>query len=260
MSPATSSPAERQKSHPALAKVPEITLLFWAIKIISTGVGEAFSDFLAHRYSPLAVAPFGVVLLVIALYVQIRASAYNAWRYWGAVSAVAITGTMLADGLHVKVGLSYTVTTAGCLILLALVLSAWYRVEHTLSIHSIYTLRRELFYWATVISTFALGTAAGDFTANTLHLGFLASGFLFLGLFALPGLAYRFLKWSEVFCFWFAYIMTRPLGASFADYLGVSKERGGIAIGTGIVSLVGAVLIVILVAVVDRRERAAGHQ
>lgn len=244
----------------ALAKVPEITVLFWVIKIISTGMGEATSDYLAHRFSPLAVAPFGIVLLVVALAIQLRAASYNAWRYWFAVTSVAVTGTMLADGLHVKVGLSYTVTTVGYLALLAVTFFLWFRVEGTLSIHSIYTTRRELFYWATVIATFALGTAAGDFTANTLHMGFLASGFLFLALFILPGIGFFYFGLNEVVAFWFAYVMTRPLGASFADYLGVSHHRGGIAIGTGIVAIVAGVVIVILVAVVARRDQLAAGE
>jgi len=167
---------------------------------------------------------------------------------------------MAADVLHIKFGVPYEASTALFAVVLAVVFSAWYASEKTLSIHSIFTTRRELFYWCTVISTFALGTAAGDMTATSLHLRYLRSGVLFAVLIAVPAVAYRLLRRNESFLFWFAYILTRPLGASFADWTGKPHSVGGLAWGDGIVSLVLAILIVAFVGYLtvtgrDARER-----
>jgi uncharacterized membrane-anchored protein len=231
----------------AASKVPEvITIYFWIAKLLSTALGESTSDYLVFHIDPYVAVILGGIGLVIALVLQLMVRRYIAWIYWLAVIMVAIAGTMAADVLHVKIGVPYvdsTVFFAGCL---AVIFVAWYVVERTLSIHSITTLRRELFYWATVMTTFALGTAAGDMTASTLRLGYFSSGLLFIALFALPALGYRLLGLNAIVAFWFAYIVTRPLGASFADWFG-KPILGGLNLGDGPVSFVLTVLILIVV-------------
>jgi uncharacterized membrane-anchored protein len=153
---------------------------------------------------------------------------------------------MFADIVHVVFGVPYLASTAFFMVALALVFALWYASEKTLSIHSIRTRRRESFYWAVVLLTFALGTALGDLTGSG-DLGYLASGILFAALFAVPALAYRLFGLNEVLAFWLAYVLTRPLGASFADWMGMPRGRGGLDLGTGPVSLVMTVVIVGLV-------------
>jgi uncharacterized membrane-anchored protein len=178
---------------------------------------------------------------------QARARRYVAGIYWLAVVMVSIFGTMAADILHVGFGIPYLVSTAFYVVVLAGVFLAWQRSEGTLSIHSITTPRREIFYWTTVCATFALGTATGDLTARTLNLGYLLSGVLFAAVMLVPAIGYRRFRLNGVFAFWFAYVVTRPLGASFADWVGVSHARGGLAVGTGLVSVVLAAAIAALV-------------
>jgi uncharacterized membrane-anchored protein len=162
--------------------------------------------------------------------------------------AVSVTGTMAADGLHVVVGLPYTVTTLLYAVILAVIFVAWYRTEGTLSIHSITTVRREAFYWATVIATFALGTALGDLTATTLKIGYFGSAVLFLVVIAIPLVAHWKLGMNSVLAFWFAYTITRPLGASIADWLGVPHRLGGLDWGRANVAMILTVPILIAVA------------
>jgi uncharacterized membrane-anchored protein len=231
-----------------LSKVPEITIYFWIIKVLTTGMGEATSDFLVHRfYPPIAVVAAGLAL-VAALLLQFRSSRYNVWAYWLAVVMVSVFGTMDADVLHIVLGIPYLISTTFFAIALAVVFWWWYSSEHTLSIHSIVTRRRELFYWATVMTTFALGTAAGDMSARTLGLGYLGSGLMFAALMAVPALCYWGFGLNPIVAFWFAYIVTRPLGASFADWMGSAHRLGGLGYGRGPVSLGLTILIVCLVA------------
>ena len=227
----------------ALSKVPEVTLFFWITKVLTTGMGETTSDFLASHIDPVIAVGLGFIAFAAAMALQLRARAYTAWIYWTAVVMVSVFGTMAADVLHVQFGIAYTVSTLFFSVVLAVVLVAWYKVEGTLSIHSIHTRRRELFYWATVLTTFALGTAAGDWTAMTLHLGYWASGVLFAVLIAVPAVAHWRFGLNPITAFWFAYIVTRPLGASFADWMAVSHARGGLGWGTGPVSLAWAAAI-----------------
>jgi uncharacterized membrane-anchored protein len=231
----------------ALSKVPEVTAYFWLTKVLTTGMGETTSDFLAHRLGPAPAVGLGGIGLVAALALQFAARRYVAWIYWLAVVMVSVFGTMAADVLHVGLGIPYIVSTAFFVVALAAILAVWYASEKTLSIHSIRTRRRELFYWATVLATFALGTAAGDMTATTLRLGYFASGVMFTALICVPALAHWRLGMNAIFAFWFAYIVTRPVGASFADWMGASHSRSGLGWGTGRVSLVLAVLIVVCV-------------
>jgi uncharacterized membrane-anchored protein len=228
-------------------KVPRITLYFWIIKILTTALGESVSDYLVHGFNPYLAVIGGFVAFVIAMAIQLRTDHYVPWAYWLAVVMVAVFGTMAADVLHVEFGVPYVVSTVLFAIALIVVFTAWYRSEGTLSIHSIHTRRRELFYWAAVLATFAMGTALGDLAAYTANLGFLTAGIVFAVVFAIPGLAYRFLNLNGIVAFWFAYVMTRPLGASFADWTGKSTHARGIGIGDGPVAFVLALAIVALV-------------
>lgn len=238
----------------SLRKVPEVTVAFWIAKVLTTGMGEATSDFLVHQLAPIVAVAIGAVGLTISLVVQFGARRYNAWIYWLAVAMVAIFGTMAADFVHIELHVPYAVSTGFFVVVLAAVFIVWYRTEHTLSIHSIDNPRREAFYWLTVMATFALGTAAGDMTATTLHLGYFVSGVAFSILIAVPAVAHRWFGLNAIVAFWFAYIVTRPLGASFADWLGVSHARGGLNWGTGGVSIGMAILIAGVVAYLAARE------
>jgi uncharacterized membrane-anchored protein len=229
-------------------KVPEVTLMFWAIKILTTATGETSSDFLVKTLGPAIAIPLGGLALFLALRWQYGQDRYRPWPYWTAVLMVAVFGTMGADALHVGGGVPYWASTSFFAAFLAAVFIVWNRSENTLSIHSINNRRRESFYWLAVITTFALGTAAGDLTAKGLGLGYLASGFLFTGLIAIPAVGYLKLGMNSVLAFWSAYILTRPLGASFADWFAVSHHRGGLALGTGVVSLIMLALIALAVA------------
>ncbi|HLJ68509.1 MAG TPA: hypothetical protein VKX16_14235 [Chloroflexota bacterium] len=231
----------------AILKVPEITVYFWIVKLLSTAMGESTSDYLVFHIDKYVAVVFGCVGLVVALALQLAARRYRAWIYWFAVVMVAVFGTMAADVAHVVLGVPYAVSTAFFATCLAIVFAVWYWSEKTLSIHTIYAGRRELFYWATVIATFALGTAAGDLTAASLGLGYFPSVILFAILFALPGIGYWRLGMNEVAAFWFAYVVTRPLGASVADWLG-KPILGGLGLGDAKVALVLTALIVVCVA------------
>ncbi|MET4782512.1 hypothetical protein [Glaciihabitans sp. UYNi722] len=251
-----SSPATRPRNHPLVqSKVPQITVLFWAVKVLSTGMGETTSDFLVRLIDPVIAVGLGFIGLVAALCWQLSRDRYLPWVYWLTVVMVSVFGTMAADVLHIVVGIPYAVSTAFFALALTVVFVLWFRVEKTLSIHSITSRRRELFYWATVLTTFALGTAAGDLTAHTLHLGYFASGALFTVIIAIPAIAFGARKLNPVLIFWFAYVVTRPLGASFADWMGVSHARGGLGWGTGPVSLALGALIAVLVGVLAFRDR-----
>jgi uncharacterized membrane-anchored protein len=234
------------RRHP-LTKVPEVTAYFWVTKVLTTGMGEATSDYLVHRFNPEIAVVTGFTAFVAAMAVQFSVRRYNSWAYWFAVSMVAVFGTMAADVLHVGLGIPYAVSTAFYSVVLAVIFVLWYRSEGTLSIHSIYTRRRELFYWATVLATFALGTAAGDLTAKVVGLGYLGSGVMFAVVIAIPYAGYRWFGLNPIVGFWFAYIVTRPLGASFADWLAWPPSVGGLGFGHGMVSLVSSVIIIGLV-------------
>jgi uncharacterized membrane-anchored protein len=226
-----------------VSKVPEVTPYFWVAKILTTAMGEATSDFLVHQFNPYLAVFMGFVVFAVAIVVQFSARAYSTWKYWAAVSLVAVFGTMVADSMHVGLGIPYKVTATLFAVLVAVTLTVWYLSERTLSIHSITNRRREFFYWATVICTFALGTATGDLTASTLHLGYLLSGIVFTLAILVPLAAWR-LGVNPVLTFWVAYILTRPIGASFADFFGMPKTSGGLGIGHGPVSLVTLIIVI----------------
>lgn len=245
-------------ARPLMQKVPEVTVFFWIIKLLSTGMGETTSDFLVKHINPYVGVVIGGIGFVIALSLQFAVRRYIPWVYWLAVVMVAVFGTMVADVLHVELGVPYLVSSTLFFVGLIVIFVIWYRTEKTLSVHSINTRRREFFYWATVIATFALGTATGDMTAYTLGLGFFASGLLFVAVFAIPAIGYWLFGLNEIVAFWFAYIITRPIGASFADWLGRPTNESGVGVGTGQISLILAVFIAILVGYLTIRDTASG--
>ena len=224
-----------------------MTVWFWVIKVLTTGMGETASDWLAHLFGPIPAVALGGLALVAALAVQFAVRRYVAWVYWTAIVMVSVFGTMAADVLHVGLGVPYLLSTPFFLVALAAVFALWYGSERTLSIHSIRTRRREVFYWAAVLATFALGTAAGDLSA-TLGLGYLGSGVLYAAAIAVPALAHRRGILGPVTAFWSAYVITRPLGASVADWMAVSRARGGLGWGLGPVTLAWTAAILVLVA------------
>jgi len=228
----------------AARKVPEVTIFFWIIKLLTTGMGETTSDYLVFHIDPYLAVAIGGIGLAAALLLQLIVRRYVAWIYWLAVVMVAIFGTMAADVVHIVLGVPYLDSSAFFAAVLTIIFVVWYATEKTLSIHSIYTLRRELLYWAAIMATFALGTAVGDMTASTMGLGYFASGVLFAALFALPAVGYWLFRLNAILAFWFAYVMTRPLGASFADWLGKERSFSGLGLGTGLISLILAVVII----------------
>jgi uncharacterized membrane-anchored protein len=242
------------RAHPVarqmLNKVPEVTFYFWVIKVLCTTVGETASDYLSDNVGlGLTKTTFltGFALL-IALVFQFRVSRYVPYIYWLAIVLISIVGTQITDNLSDNYGVSLVVTTVTFSIVLALVFAVWWGFERTLSIHTIYTTRREAFYWLAVLFTFALGTAAGDLTAERLNLGYLVSLLLFAGLIAAVALAHYRLGLNAVLAFWIAYILTRPLGASVGDYLSQPRADGGLGLGTTITSAIFLAAIVVVVA------------
>jgi uncharacterized membrane-anchored protein len=231
-----------------LNKVPEVTLIFWIIKIMSTTVGETGADYLAVH---VGIGTTGTTiimasLLVAAIIVQLHKRRYVPWIYWLTVVLVSIVGTQITDILTDRLDISLYASTAVFATVLATTFAIWYAVERTLSIHTIVTSRRELFYWTAILFTFALGTAAGDLATEALSLGFTIGVLVFGALIGLITLAY-YMGANAVLTFWLAYILTRPLGASFGDLLSQSQVYGGLGLGTIITSLAFLVIIVALV-------------
>jgi len=240
-------------------RVPEITVYFWVIKALSTAMGESTSDFLVHAMPPVLAVGIGFIGFVIALALQFSMRRYLAWTYWLAVLMVGVFGTMAADVLHVGFGVPYFASSALYAVVLAAVFVTWQRTEQTLSIHTVDTARREAFYWAAVVATFAMGTAVGDMTAVTFHLGYFFSLVLFAGIITIPAIGYRWFNWNPILSFWFAYVVTRPLGASFADWVGKPVSLSGLGWGNGRVSLVLTLVIACLVAFLAVTRKDVQH-
>lgn len=235
-----------------LNKVPEVTFYFWIIKILSTTVGETGADYLAV-HAGLGSSKTGAImaaLLVLALLWQLRRDRYVPWIYWLTVVLLSVVGTQITDALTDGLGVSLYLSTAVFSALLAAVFGVWYWRERTLSIHTIVTRRRELFYWAAILLTFALGTASGDLATEALGLGFRLGVMVFGGLIGAIYIAYR-LGAHPVLTFWLAYILTRPLGASLGDLLSQSPEYGGIGWGTVNTSAVFLSVISVLVVILS---------
>ena len=233
---------------PVAAKVPEIIFLFWVIKILTTAGGEATSDYLALDLgSRLEAGCIEAGVFLVAVVWQFRTRRYVAAAYWALAYSIAIFGTGVADAMHLFIGIPYAGTTVLWAVVLAFIFWLWYRSERTLSIHSIYTRRRETFYWAVVFATFAEGTALGDFTAYSLHLGYLASGIMFFFIILIPAVAWWRFGLNSVVAFWFAYVVTRPLGASFADYFSKPHSLSGANYGDATVALITTIIVAVLV-------------
>jgi uncharacterized membrane-anchored protein len=221
-------------------KVPAVTLYFWIIKILCTTVGETAADYINTKLN-LGLNGTTLImsgLLMIALVFQFRAKKYIPSVYWIAVVLISVVGTLITDNLTDHLGISLFTTTIVFALILAIVLFVWYKFEKTLSIHEINTFRREGFYWVTILFTFALGTASGDLLAEQLKLGYWLSALIFGGMILLIYMANKYLRMDNIFSFWIAYILTRPLGASIGDYLSQSPKDGGLGLGTAITSLI----------------------
>jgi len=250
---------ELTKRH-MLGKVPEITIMFWVAKLGTTAFGEAFSDYVFFNdyIGRVLAISMGLALLLVCWAIQFRTRKYTPWVYWLAVTAVSIFGTMSADFMNKDMNMTLLESTATLLVLQATVFAAWYATEKTLDVHSINTFRREAFYWATVLLTFELGTAASDYASVSLNWGTLKSTWVFLAIIMLPAISSRFVPGISVFLFWFAYTITRPLGAAFADWLGVPAPYGdGLQIGTGPISLVTGLVLLGIVGATDVLHRRA---
>ena len=243
-----------------LNKVPAVTLAFWAIKIMSTTVGETGADYLAVHVGLGVVVTDAIMvaLLIGALSLQLRKREYVPSIYWTAVVLVSVVGTQLTDLLTDKLDISLYASTAAFAAALSATLALWYRCERTLSIHTIVTRRRELFYWLAILFTFALGTAAGDLATEALGLGFTLGLFVFGAAIAAIAIAYR-LGADPVLTFWLAYILTRPLGASLGDLLSQSREYGGLGLGTIYTSLTFLAVIIVLVTVLSVGTRSVAR-
>jgi uncharacterized membrane-anchored protein len=233
--------------------VPEITASFWILKLLTTAMGEAASDFLLSTIKFVGLG-IGAVGFAFALWVQFRTRRYNAFAYWAAVMMVAVFGTMAADMVHHELGVSFGVSTLLCAVAVVGTFTMWHLTEGTLSIHSITTRRREIYYWLAVSFTFALGTAAGDLTASELRFGFVGSIVFFAVIMLVPALGRWRFRLNAVVAFWFAYIVTRPLGASVADWVSKPIRAGGLGYGDGIVAAVLLAISIVLVTLVAVRR------
>ena len=240
-----------------LSKVPEVTLYFWIIKVLCTTVGETVSDFLnvnlGFGLTGTSIV-MGIVLLV-ALFAQFRAKRYIPSIYWLTVVLISVFGTLVTDTMTDGLGVPLEASTIVFSLALGLTFAVWYASEKTLSIHSIFTARRETFYWLAILFTFALGTAAGDLMAEGLGLGYLLTGIIVCGVIASMFVAWR-LGLDAIVAFWTAYIMTRPLGASLGDYLSQSPTYGGLGLGATVTSAIflGAILLTIIFLSVTKRD------
>jgi uncharacterized membrane-anchored protein len=222
--------------------------MFWVIKISTTAAGEALSDWFGVKHNIKWGFFIDIFMFCSALYLQFSARRYSAWRYWYLALAIATAGTGVADTMHLAFGLPYGVTSLFWLIVLGAVFYLWNRSEHTLDIHSITTNRREKYYWSVVFATFCLGTAVGDFVANSLGLGYLSSAIFFSVVILIPWSGWKFMNFNSVFAFWFAYVITRPVGASFADYFSKGHDLSGANFGDWQTALVFTSIVVGLVA------------
>ena len=249
---------KRDSATQMLNKVPEVTLYFWIIKIMCTTVGETAADFLNVdlQFGLAATSVVTTVLLAVFMVMQLRSKKYVPWLYWVVVVLISTVGTLTTDNLVDNFGVALEATTIAFSLALAVTFAAWYISEKTLSIHSIFTRKRELFYWAAILFTFALGTAAGDLVAEGVNLGYAKSALMFGGMIGIVVMSYYGFKANAIAAFWVAYILTRPLGASLGDYLMQPNANGGIGLGaafTNAVFLIGIVGLVIYMTVTRQK-------
>lgn len=240
-----------------LSKVPEVTVFFWIIKVMATTVGETAADFL-NDHLGLGLTGTTLVMSVLlggALVAQFRADRYVPVLYWATVVLISVVGTLGSDNLVDNFGVPLVVTTLLFAVALSVTFGAWYRREHTLSIHSIVTPRREAYYWAAILFTFALGTSAGDLVSEELKLGYATSALIFAALIGAVAFVWRSSRVDAVLTFWAAYVLTRPFGASVGDYLSQPHHHGGLGFGATKTSLVFVVVIGALVAYLTETKR-----
>ena len=242
-----------------LGKVPEVTVFFWIIKILCTTVGETAADFLninlhmGLTFTTIIMSFF----LAVVLFVQFQLRRYVPGVYWLAVVLISIVGTLITDNLVDNFGVPLQTTTIVFSVALAATFLVWYSSEKTLSIHSIYTTKREAFYWLAILFTFALGTAAGDLVAEGIALGYWKSAVMFGALIGIVTLAYYYARLNAVLAFWIAYVLTRPLGASIGDYLSQDRHAGGLALGTVKTSAIflAVILVLVIYLTVSKRDQ-----
>jgi uncharacterized membrane-anchored protein len=259
--PLGSVPGDKTSESPGLGrkmlnKVPEITLYFWIIKVLCTTVGETAADYLNTNLG-LGLSGTSYIMtgvLIVALVFQFATRRYRPGVYWLAVVLISVVGTLVSDNLVDGYGVPLQTTTIAFAIALAITFAAWFASERTLSIHTIFTTRREGFYWAAVLFTFALGTSAGDYLSEQLALGYLNTVFLFAGAIAVVALAHFVFRINAILSFWIAYILTRPLGASIGDWMSSPKGDGGLGLGTTVTSVIflGTILALVVYLAVTR--------
>ena len=258
MSATAERPLGAFRGREMLNKVPEVTLYFWIIKVLCTTVGETASDYLDGNLN-LGLTNTTYItgsVLIVTLFFQFRSRKYVPGIYWLAVVLISVVGTQITDNLVDNLGVSLVTTTIAFSIALAVTFATWFWSERTLSIHTIYTTRREAFYWLAILFTFALGTAAGDLAAERLALGYWVSALIFGGIIAAVWVAHVRFNLDAVLAFWIAYILTRPLGASLGDYLSQKRVDGGLALGTTVTSVIflSAILIVVAYLSITRKD------
>lgn len=232
-------------------RVPKVTVDFWIIKLLAVTMGETAADYLAVNLGlglPVTSAIMSG-LLIVALILQFSQKRYVPWSYWLAVVMISVVGTLVSDNLVDNFGVALETTTIVFSVALIATFTAWYASERTLSIHSIFTTRRETFYWLAILFTFALGTSSGDLVAERFELGYITTGLIFGAGIAVVAAAYYLLKLNGILAFWLAYIFTRPLGASFGDLLSQPSDYGGFGFGTTVTSILFLGSIVIIVAI-----------
>lgn len=247
-----------------LNKVPEVTIWFWLIKVMATTVGETAADFLNFNLN-LGLTGTSVIMGVLLagfLVLQLRAKKYVPWLYWLVVVLISIVGTLITDNMVDNFGVALQTTTIIFGIALTLTFGVWYTFEKTLSIHTIVTTRRELFYWAAILFTFALGTAAGDLAAEGLSLGYAHSALMFGAMIGVTTIAYYLFKANAIAAFWFAYILTRPLGASFGDLLSQPGVNGGLGLGTVVTSMIflSSIAVMVIYLSLTRKDHLKPYQ
>jgi uncharacterized membrane-anchored protein len=260
MSPAAVPPTGQPRSlgRKMLNKVSEITVFFWVIKVLCTTVGETFADNLNENLG-LGLSGTSYLMggaLIVVLFFQFRARRYVPGIYWLAVVLISVVGTLVSDNLVENYGVTLETTTIAFSIALAAVFASWYAVERTLSVHTIFTTRREAFYWLAILFTFALGTSAGDFLSEQLELGYLAALGIFAGAIVVVAVLHFGLRLNAILSFWLAYILTRPLGASIGDYLASPKSEGGLGLGTNLTSIIflSTILALVVYLAVSKRD------
>ena len=246
-----------------LNRVPRVTVDFWLIKLLAVTMGETAADYLAVNMGLGLTATSAIMTLVLigALSLQFLQGRYVPWAYWTAVVMISVVGTLLTDNLTDNLGVPLQASTVGFTIALALTFFIWWKKEGTLSIHSIFTARREGFYWLAILFTFALGTAVGDLIAEVFGLGYVMTGLIFLGIIAVIAIGHFNLGLNGILAFWLAYIFTRPLGASFGDLLSQPLGYGGLGFGTIYTSalFLGAIIVTVIYMTVTYEPETASQ-